>query len=293
MKLTVYKVTRFDSTDFYSGRVLYKEGKTVIENNSAPSGAGCCKPGLHVSKKIQEALTYINPTVRGLHVRIFQCEIDKHDILDMEYDKMRVRKLFVVREIPLAEVFPVLYGLYGRINDLKRSVEEWKKINWGKSCSLSDDQIKSLFDLWQRNVYESLKLEELKSNVLITHDKNFGTPFEVNIKHQFARTILDTIDTIRLLITCGVLDSIPFDEELKSLKVSYYNSIGFSLNQQADYGPYHIFFYEVMWKLYIPSEHNLWTPLTEMYLNRAIPIGYRIVDNQLYFVVYAPNKDLT
>ncbi len=87
------KFTKKDSKDWYTGKILYKIGKTLEEKNAKNNGEPC-GVGLHLGNDFIGAGNY------NLPEKIFFCIYDKKSICGQDKDKIRVNKLLVICELP-------------------------------------------------------------------------------------------------------------------------------------------------------------------------------------------------
>ena len=90
--MKVYKITKDDCTDFYTGKVKYEVGKTLIHPNPDKSSQLCSR-GFHVSPSPLAAVGYNRPG------RLFECKVEKEHILAQNSTKFRVSQLLVVKEL--------------------------------------------------------------------------------------------------------------------------------------------------------------------------------------------------
>jgi hypothetical protein len=137
------KFTKKSGYDFYTGKVLYKEGKTIEELRAIKSEERCAV-GLHLGFDFKSTGNYNIPE------KIFFCIYNKEDLCHTHTDKVRVSKLQVIAELPRW----LGYGIKGK--------EILKKIN-------------KKFNPEKYNPYKATKLpslEDIKNTGLRNQVKN-------------------------------------------------------------------------------------------------------------------------
>jgi len=87
------KFVRKDSKDFYTGKIKYKVG-SWLEQEDTPRNDEACDVGLHLGKSFIGAGNY------NLPERILFCMFSKKDLCGQDNDKVRVSKLKVLCELP-------------------------------------------------------------------------------------------------------------------------------------------------------------------------------------------------
>ena len=88
-----YKMVKPDGTSYYDGKTMYEVGRDVIVDG--PKDGAPCGVGLHISEKPYGPLNY-NARYPW---KLLEVEYDEADVLGRDNDKVRVRKLTVIREL--------------------------------------------------------------------------------------------------------------------------------------------------------------------------------------------------
>jgi len=90
--MKAYKIVKDDLTDFYTGKVKYEIGSTLIHPDPEHSNAPCGR-GFHISIHPWQAVAFNKPG------RVLEVSFDEKDILAQDDQKMRVSKLTVIKEV--------------------------------------------------------------------------------------------------------------------------------------------------------------------------------------------------
>ena len=88
-----YKMVKMDGTAYYDSKTMYEVGKEVIAEG--PKDGAPCGVGLHISQKPHGPLEY-NAQYPW---RLLEVAYEEADVLGKDTDKVRVRKLTVIREL--------------------------------------------------------------------------------------------------------------------------------------------------------------------------------------------------
>jgi len=95
-----YKMVRDNYTAFYDMTTKYTVGETIEIKNPAPASEGKYASGLHISKEPHNPLNY-NAKYPW---RLLEVSYNKKDIIFESDDKIRVRKLKVIKELEPWEI---------------------------------------------------------------------------------------------------------------------------------------------------------------------------------------------
>jgi len=149
---TFYKVTRADGTDFRTGSFQYRAGKTLEQTNCDPGENGPCGAGLHVSRTLIKTCLFGDRSIDRGRWRWWEVEVAERDIIAQDADKMRVSKLYVVREIARTDIFG---DLKKRAAIVRKISASFKEIPWLRPLRrISDKKIKTLVNEWRTGLQQ-------------------------------------------------------------------------------------------------------------------------------------------
>ena len=91
--MKAYKIVKDDLTDFYTGKVKYEIGSTLIHPDCDKDSSVMCGRGFHISLHPWQAVAFNKPG------RVLEVSFEKENILAQDNQKMRVSKLTVIKEV--------------------------------------------------------------------------------------------------------------------------------------------------------------------------------------------------
>ena len=96
--MKAYKIVKDDYTDFYTGKVKYEIGQTLIHPDPEHSDAPCGR-GFHISTYPWQAVAFNKPG------RLLEVSYLKEHVLAHDDQKMRVSELYIIRECNKHQIF--------------------------------------------------------------------------------------------------------------------------------------------------------------------------------------------
>jgi len=92
--ILAFKYTKPDGTAWYDGKTEYVPGSTLEVLDADPDVNQPCGKGLHISKSMHQAGHYGEDGGR-----FFEVEVNESDVICHSVDKIRVRRLRVIKEL--------------------------------------------------------------------------------------------------------------------------------------------------------------------------------------------------
>ena len=148
-----YKCTDGQGFDFRTGKLNYAfvcgSGQPItVENCDPPQKAktgDTCGRGLHVSPTAQLTIQFADKGKRPW--RWWEVQFRAQDEVERDQFKIRVRRLNVVREVLLTEIFGPDFS--ERIQRVMAETKTWKSIPWLKPTrAVTDAELKAIFLQW-------------------------------------------------------------------------------------------------------------------------------------------------
>ena len=144
---TAFKVTRADGTDFHSGLVQYAVGATVAVDPVDGPEEGACGRGLHLCRTALRTCRFGNRSIDRGKWRWFEASVLLADLIAEDSEKLRVRRLTVVRELTQMDVFGAELSV--RITACRAEAESWKSIRWLKpSAPITPEVLAPILARW-------------------------------------------------------------------------------------------------------------------------------------------------
>ncbi|MGH8277641.1 MAG: DUF7666 domain-containing protein, partial [Steroidobacteraceae bacterium] len=148
--ITAYKVTRTNGRDFYTNSLDYTVGATLEVADPDLSNAACGR-GLHCSPTAKMTCRYGERSIDRGKWRWFEVRFDEADLLGKDDTKYRVRKLLVVRELTVVDVFGTELG--ERVKQVRVEMATWKDIPWLKPPrAVTEDDLRPLLAQWHEAI---------------------------------------------------------------------------------------------------------------------------------------------
>jgi hypothetical protein len=291
--ITAYKCTRFDGTDYRTGRNKHEVGALIVEPNAEPSDAECGQ-GLHWSPTIRQTCAYINGSVRGPRARFFEILIPFADLLALGPDKGRSRSYLVAREVPFAEAFPHAAEWPARVEAVRLEMDEWKRIQWMKPAQpVTLEILRPLFDEWRSRLapFEQRGRVSLPTCLrIVTSRADAADAADADAAAAAAADAAADADAAAAAAAAAADAADAADADAAAAAAA---AAGFNLWWLRWYlRPRYALWRKARWNIYIgPDKPNPWAPIVEIYRLGCMPIGYsrNRESGEVEFVIYAPS----
>jgi len=295
-----FKCTRTDGTDHKTGQVDYGaalESGAPIEVSDAhsaeeaekhrSSGETVCGHGLHVSPTARKTIQFANHSHRPW--RWFEVEVAKKDIIESDEQKSRVRRLKVVKEITLSDIFGADFSQ--RIADVQADAKSWKTIPWLKPpAPVSEAQLRKLFGQWLAAIKPWLaKVKKLPTKMRVVRTAAAAAAAADAAADAAAAAAAADADADAAAAAAADADAAAADAAADAdaaAAAAAADAFRWRYWHRWYVRPCYVLRRFARWKLAGMEQPNIWAPLVEMYLLGALPIGF-VKDE---FVIYLSQK---
>ena len=284
MPNAAFKCVRSTGKDFYADKYVHEVGGVVTEPDTAPADFGLCGPGLHVSETLRQAIncSYSANNARQCYPwRFFRVHIKPGDVVRVGGDKMRVRSYRVEQEYTLEEIFGANMKL--RIDAGKDEIESWKAIEWFKPKEeITDADIRPLLTEWIEALapYHAKRglNRDMPRKALIITDRTVAIQ---TARSWDAADAADAAAADAAAADAAAADAAAADAAAAAAALLPYWA---NWNLRPRYALWRAW----RWRVLGLVGSNPWEPIVKMYRLGVAPIGYRHVNGEVVFVVYAP-----
>jgi len=224
-----YKMTKPDHTDYYSGTVRYEVGK-VVECPGDKDGKPCTEQkndgsttgGIHICKVPWFPMKYNTKYPWWL----IEVEYDEKDILGQDYEKIRVSRLKVVRELR-----PFLDSEIPNADKLEALVHRIEAIKWKCQTVARKKKISALVRRYAKEL--STKDKKIKVKVIKYYTvaewnslrDSLGASLRASLRASLGASLRDSLgDSLWASLWASLRDSLG-----ASLRASLWASLGASL----------------------------------------------------------------
>ena len=167
--MQIYKATRSDGTDFHTGTINYAQqlGQVIEITDFDLPEVGSCGKGIHVSPTAKQTIQFCNRSMRPW--RFFEGTIEEVDIIAQDKNKLRVKRVKLLKELTLEDIFGKDVGF--RVNEAQEEAKTWKDIPWEDVPVLAtEEKIKELVGKWREGMKPWLKGKILSDKIKIIND---------------------------------------------------------------------------------------------------------------------------
>jgi hypothetical protein len=293
-----FKCTRPDGTDFRTGTVNYAaalaSGEPIEALDAAPANGQVCGHGLHVSPTARQTVQFASGSVRPW--RWFEVMVRNADVIEQDSEKLRVRRLRVVKEISLTDIFGADFA--ARIEAASAFAASWKSIPWLKPATRPEDKtLKKLFFAWHGAISPWAKKKPPKKvRIVRTAADAAAANANAAAANAAAAAAAAAADAAAAAAADAAAAAAAAAADAAADDAAADDAADDAAAAAADDGIYRYWY----WRWYVSPRRVLyrsaswiisgleqpspWAPLVEMYRLGCLPIGY--VKNE--FVIYAP-----
>jgi hypothetical protein len=300
---TAFKCVRSTGKDFYADKYMHEVGGVVTEPECAPAEFGLCGPGLHVSETLRQAIhcsRQAENATRCYPWRFFRVHVEPADVIRVGSDKMRVRSYRVEQEYTMEDIFGA--DLFANIEASKEDIATWKEIPWfNPSREITADDIRPLLAEWVEalipyHAKRGLNRDPPRKSLIIT---------DRVVAIQAAKSWAAAADAAAAAAEAA--DAAAADANADAAAAANAAAAADAAAAAADAAdaaaaaaalwpywanwnlrPRYALWRSWRWRVLGITGTNPWEPIVKMYRLGVAPIGYRHVNGEVVFVVYAP-----
>lgn len=290
--MIAYKCTRANGKDFKTNTVLYSVGNVVEQSECDPTWAGSCGRGLHVSPTPHKTCRFGDRSIDRGRWRWFEVDVDEANIIARDNEKLRVKKLKVVREISKDEMFG---DLRERSKKVREVAATFKSIPWLAPKERVDDAILLiLFKRWRENLLPWAGNRKLPERVRIVRTASADADAAAGAAAAAAADVAagasaDAADAADADAAAADADAASADADAAADAAAVKIRDWFC-HRRWYVRPwrtlYRVARFEFVRK---PGEESPGQPFLEMYQLGCLPIGYRKGKDGPEFVICAPS----